>query len=128
LKVSTARNIALALKLLFGAGWGFLIVGNIAGAILGGLFAYTLVVSYPRPFTTFRESLRVNWRSFCLLGGILGLIVVRYALHMAEAEAVLKAFSAGFVGVLCGEMFGGIIVGFASKNDQPSDPKDEKKD
>jgi hypothetical protein len=120
---STARNIALTIKILAGAGIGLLTIGNIAGGIIAGILAYVLVVSIPRPFTTFRESLRVNWRSFCVLGGLLGLAVEGFAFHLPEAIVVLRCFSAGFVGVLVGEMIGGILVGMAKDSDSSNDKK-----
>lgn len=124
---STARKVTLALILSIAAVVGFLTVGNFAGPILAAIFAYSISESYARPFTTLRESLRVNWRGFCLMAGIIGLIVLHFTLHLPEVDVAFRAFSAAFIGVMLGQMLGTILDGMVTKA-SPKEPEDKKKD
>ena len=101
MKSSTALAIAWALKLGLAAVFSAFVVGNVAGALLGALFAYCLVVAYPRPFTTLRESLRLNWRGFCMVAGLIGVgafAVLDHGQLGAEAKVVLHGLSGSLPG------------------------------
>ena len=113
-----ANKISLACKLLFAAGFGFLLIANPFGAIISALMAYCWTQCYSRPFTTFKESLRVNWRGFCFMGGILGMAVFYLVTKNAEANIVLVAFQAGFIGVLMGELVQKIVQSYVKADGQ----------
>ncbi|MBU6451128.1 MAG: hypothetical protein KGS72_05065 [Cyanobacteria bacterium REEB67] len=118
--IETARKIVLGLKLGFAAVWGYLLFGSVAGAGVAVVFAYVLLQCYPRPFTTFKESLRVNWRSFALLGVVAAAAILALAFHIAAAMVLVKGFQTGFLGLVCGELFQAIILDFARKPDDSS--------
>jgi hypothetical protein len=118
--IATARKIALALKLGFAAVWGYLLFHSVPGAGIAVVFAYILLQCYPRPFTTFKESLRVNWRSFVLFFVVAAAAILAFAYHYGAAMYVVNGFQAGFVGVVCGEVFQGFILDFARKPDDSS--------
>ena len=118
--IETARKIVLSLKLGFAAIWGYLLFGGIAGAGAAIFFACILLQCYPRPFTTFKESLRANWRSFALIAVVAVAAILGLGLHIAAAMIVVTGFQAGFVGVVCGEVFQAIILDFARKPDDNS--------
>ena len=126
---STARKITLAMQILFGAGLGFLIVGNIVGSFVAGALAYAIVVSFPRPLKDFslaslRESLRVEWRFWCLVLGLVGLLVLHLVWHLTQVDIVMDAFRGAFVGVIFGEVLGKLVGDLAKDDAPPADKQD----
>jgi hypothetical protein len=115
--LSMADNIAFTLKIFAGVAVGFLMMGTLGGALLAGIFALSVAASYPRPFSTsFRQSLLGNWRALCLLAGLIGLVAFYLITNVPEVAFDLKAFSAGFIGVVTGELVGGILYGIAGRS------------